>query len=91
MKSNETLGMSDDSREEFDNLYSSMDNRSNGCDFAWEAFVSLQYSFFTNSGVEVLGGVLFLLGAIFIVRDRRACEKAAEGAKKTAAKLYELK
>ena len=87
MKSNETLGMSDDRKEESMGM---SDNRSDGCEYAWEAFASLQYSFFTNSGVEVLGGVLFLLGAIFIVRDRRACEKAAEEAEKTAAKLYEL-
>lgn len=88
MKSNETLGMSDDRKEESMGM---SDNRSDGCEYAWEAFASLQYSFFTNSGVEVLGGVLFLVGAIFIVRDRRACEKAAEEAEKSAAKLYELK
>ena len=79
MKSNKTLGMGDDSTE------------SDGCDFAWEAYASLQYSFFTNSGVEVVGGVLFLMGAFFIVRDREACENTAEEAQKSAAKLYELK
>ena len=95
MKLNETLGMKDDCTEECmgmsDNL-NSLGNSSNGCDYPWEAFASLQYSFFTNSGVEVLGGILFLVGAIFIVRDRRACEKAVvmEEAEKSAAKHFEL-
>merc|ERR1719242_3012580 len=46
------------------------------CDHSWEMYRSLQYSFFSNSGVEVVGGVLFLLTAIFIVRDKLACELA---------------
>ena len=79
----ESIGMPED-------LYSVEDRSHDECDYAEEAFASLQYSFFTNSGVEVLGGVLFLVGAIFIVRDRWACEKAAEEAEKSAAKLYEL-
>ena len=66
-------------------------NRYHECDYASEAFASLQYSFFTNSGVEVLGGILFLVGAIFIVRDRRACEEATKDAEKSASELYELK
>ena len=66
-------------------------NRYHECDYASEAFASLQYSFFTNSGVEVLGGILFLVGAIFIVRDRRACEEATKEAEKSASELYELK
>ena len=48
------------------------------CEHPEELFTSLQYSFFTNSGVEVLGGILFLASALFIVRDKLACEKAAE-------------
>ena len=94
MKSNKTLGMSGDSTEESkgmsDNLNSMDNSSSDGCDYPWEAFASLQYSFFTNSVVEVLGGILFLVGVFFIVRDRRACQKAAEEAEKSAAKLYEL-
>ena len=82
-RTEESMGMSED-------LNSVEDRSHDGCDYAEEAFASLQYSFFTNAGVEVLGGVLFLVGAIFIVRDRRACEKAAEEAEKSAAKLYEL-
>ena len=50
------------------------------CEHPEELFTSLQYSFFTNSGVEVLGGILFLASAIFIVRDRLACEKAEKAA-----------
>merc|ERR1712038_681506 len=49
---------------------------STSCDHSWEMYRSLQYSFFSNSGVEVVGGVLFLLTAIFIVRDKLACELA---------------
>merc|ERR1719151_103728 len=46
------------------------------CDQSWEMYRSLQYSFFSNSGVEVIGGFLFLITAIFIVRDKLACELA---------------
>ena len=49
------------------------------CDHSWEMYRSLQYSFFSNSGVEVVGGILFLLTAIFIVRDKLACELAVSG------------
>ena len=47
--------------------------------FASASYASLQYSFFSNSGVEVLGGVLFLLTAVWIVRDKMACETAVSG------------
>merc|ERR1719242_1853361 len=53
-----------------------MTANSTSCDQSWEMYRSLQYSFFSNSGVEVVGGVLFLLTAIFIVRDKLACELA---------------
>jgi len=49
---------------------------STSCDQSWEMYRSLQYSFFSNSGVEVIGGFLFLITAIFIVRDKLACELA---------------
>jgi len=42
-------------------------------------YTSLQYAFFTNCGVEVVGGILFLITAIFIVRDKLACEAAVSG------------
>merc|ERR1719225_654725 len=49
---------------------------STSCDQSREMYRSLQYSFFSNSGVEVIGGFLFLITAIFIVRDKLACELA---------------
>ena len=52
---------------------------STSCDQSWEMYRSLQYSFFSNSGVEVIGGFLFLITAIFIVRDKLACELAVSG------------
>jgi len=39
-------------------------------------YFSLQYSMFTNCGIEVIGGILFFITAIFIVRDKRRCEHA---------------
>merc|ERR1719189_1990368 len=51
-------------------------NSTTSCDQSWEMYRSLQYSFFSNSGVEVIGGFLFLITAIFIVRDKLACELA---------------
>merc|ERR1719376_1057044 len=44
-------------------------------------YYSLQYSLFTNCGVEVVGGVLFLITAIYIVRDKLACENSAAATK----------
>jgi len=55
---------------------STMALNSTSCDQSWEMYRSLQYSFFSNSGVEVIGGFLFLITAIFIVRDKLACELA---------------
>jgi len=51
-------------------------NSTTSCDQSWEMYSSLQYSFFSNSAVEVIGGFLFLITAIFIVRDKLACELA---------------
>lgn len=42
-------------------------------------FQSLQYSLFTNFGVEIIGGILFFITAIYIVRDKLACENASAG------------
>jgi len=42
-------------------------------------YQSLLYSLLTNCGVEVIGGILFLITAIYIVRDKLQCEKAAAG------------
>merc|ERR1719431_791266 len=44
-------------------------------------YYSLQYSLFTNCGVEVVGGVLFLITAIYIVRDKLACENSVAATK----------
>ena len=54
-------------------------NSTTSCDQSWEMYSSLQYSFFSNSAVEVIGGFLFLITAIFIVRDKLACELAVSG------------
>ena len=42
-------------------------------------YTSLQYSLFTNCGVEIIGGILFFITAIYIVRDKLACENASAG------------
>ena len=42
-------------------------------------YYSLQYSLFTNCGVEVVGGVLFLITAIYIAKDKLACENSVAG------------
>ena len=44
-----------------------------------ERYYSLQYSLFTNCGVEVVGGVLFLITAIYIAKDKLACENSVAG------------
>ena len=38
-------------------------------------YSSMLYSLLTNSGVEVLGGILFFVSAIFILKDKLICEK----------------
>lgn len=40
-------------------------------------FHSLQYALFTTNFVEVLGGLFFLLTALYIVSDKREAERAA--------------
>lgn len=42
-------------------------------------FKSLQYALFTTSFVEVLGGVFFLLTAIYVVNDKMKVEKFITG------------
>jgi len=42
-------------------------------------YTSLQYSFFFNCGIEVVGGILFLITAIYIVKDKLACENNFSG------------
>lgn len=43
------------------------------------AFESLQYSLFSTTFVEVLGGVFFLLTACFIILDRNTATRASLG------------
>lgn len=40
-------------------------------------YFSLQYSLFTSCGIEVIGGILFFVTAVFIVRDKESCEASA--------------
>ena len=40
---------------------------------------SMLYSLLTNCGVELLGGLLFLLTAGFIIKDKMRCEQSAIG------------
>ena len=80
MKSNVTQGGLEGKGFFNGGFFTSKDQTSE-CENPEELFTSLQYSFFSNSGVEVLGGILFLASAIFIVNDRLACEKATEQSK----------
>jgi MFS transporter, Spinster family, sphingosine-1-phosphate transporter len=42
-------------------------------------FTALQYALFSTSFVEVIGGVFFLLTAIYILRDRANVDRAVAG------------
>lgn len=44
-------------------------------------FNALQYSLFTTSFVEVLGGVFFLITAAYILKDRANVDRAVAGEK----------
>jgi hypothetical protein len=44
-------------------------------------FKALQYSLFSTSFVEVLGGIFFLLTAAYILRDRANVDRAVAGEK----------
>lgn len=44
-------------------------------------FTALQYSLFSTSFVEVLGGVFFLITAVYILRDRANVDRAVAGNK----------
>ena len=59
MKSNVTQGGLEGKGFFNGGFFTSKDQTSE-CENPEELFTSLQYSFFTNSGVEVLGGILFL-------------------------------
>lgn len=40
----------------------------------------MQYSMFINNGVEVVGGLFFLLTALYIIRDKLKVERYIAGA-----------
>ena len=44
-----------------------------------QTYHSLLYSLITNIGVEFIGGILFFITAIYIVKDKLLCEAAASG------------
>nr|XP_019547728.2 protein spinster isoform X2 [Aedes albopictus] len=48
-------------------------------DTASVQFRALQYALFSTSFVEIIGGVFFLLTAMYILRDRRNVERAVAG------------
>jgi len=45
-------------------------------------YQSMLYSLLTNSGVELIGGVLFFVTAIFIIKDKLSCEQHSLGCRK---------
>ncbi|KAF4527802.1 hypothetical protein B566_EDAN016214 [Ephemera danica] len=51
-------------------------------------FHSLQYALFTTNFVEVLGGLFFLLTALYIISDKREAERTAAG--KFPSKAHDL-
>ena len=48
------------------------------CDFTVD-YYSMQYSLLINNVVEVLGGVLFLVTAVYIIRDKLKCDRYIAG------------
>ncbi|XP_023332494.1 protein spinster [Eurytemora carolleeae] len=40
-------------------------------------YSAMLYSLLTNSGVEVIGGLLFFVSAIFLIKDKLLCEQAS--------------
>lgn len=42
------------------------------------AFRALQYALFTTCFVEILGGIFFLINAVYIVKDRQKVERAVK-------------
>lgn len=46
-------------------------------------FRGLQYALFSTAFVEVIGGVFFLVTAMYILRDKAKAEKAVAGKSKT--------
>ena len=52
------------------------------CDFVVD-YSAMQYSLLINNVVEVLGGFLFLLTAVYIIKDKLRCDRYVAGKRKT--------
>lgn len=57
------------------------------CDFVVD-YSAMQYSLLINNVVEVLGGFLFLLTAVYIIKDKLRCDRYVAGKRKNV--LYLL-
>lgn len=53
-------------------------------------FRALQYALFSTSFVEVIGGVFFLLTAMYILRDRRNVERVVAENQTTSSSAHQL-
>ena len=49
------------------------------CDFSVD-YYSMQYSLFINNAIEIVGGLFFLLTAIYIIRDKLKVDRYIAGA-----------
>jgi len=74
-----------------DSIYSHLSNSTDSCLISEsedcetdqvQKYHSLLYSLITNIGVEFIGGILFFITAIYIVKDKLLCEAAASEAKR---------
>jgi len=45
-------------------------------------YYGMQYSMFINNLVEILGGLFFIVTAVYILRDKRKCDRYIAGEKK---------
>ena len=71
-----------------DSIYSHLSNSTDSCLISQseecetdqvQKYHSLLFSLITNIGVEFIGGILFFITAIYIVKDKLLCEAAASG------------
>ncbi len=49
-----------------------------GCDFAVDYF-SMQYSLLISNAVEIVGGIFFLVTAVYIIKDKMKCDRYIAG------------
>lgn len=52
------------------------------------AFKALQYALFITCFIEVIGGLFFLINALFIVEDREKVERAIHGKFRVTARSF---